>query len=294
MGYQDIKNLYRPEAQTIFLFREAVAMEKIHGTSSHVRWKDGRISFFSGGASHDAFVALFDVEKLTVIATEKGLAEWVIYGEAYGGKMQGMSHTYGKELRFVAFDVKIHDNWIGSTAKAEQFALGFGLEFVPWAVGPATIEWLAGQRDLPSRMAVRRGIAEPRIAEGIVIRPVIELQYNDGGRVCAKYKRAEFSERGSKADTLADPAARQELNDAREVAEEWVTEERLNHILDCSPLTGLPIVLAIEHTGDVVKAMVADVYKEGSGEVPDTKAVRSAISKRAAGMYKNRVFAIKE
>ena len=42
MGYRHIENLYRPRAQTILLFRECYALEKIHGTSAHVAWRDGR------------------------------------------------------------------------------------------------------------------------------------------------------------------------------------------------------------------------------------------------------------
>ena len=38
MGYLHIENLYRPIAQSILLFREVYALEKIHGTSAHVGW----------------------------------------------------------------------------------------------------------------------------------------------------------------------------------------------------------------------------------------------------------------
>ncbi len=50
---------------------------------------------------------MWDTEDLKKKFLETGLEEVTIYGEGFGGKMQGMSDTYGKELRFVAFDVKI-------------------------------------------------------------------------------------------------------------------------------------------------------------------------------------------
>jgi hypothetical protein len=62
MGYAHIENLYRNKA--ILMFKECWAMEKIHGTSAHIAWRDGHVTFFSGGAKHDDFVALFDAEKL--------------------------------------------------------------------------------------------------------------------------------------------------------------------------------------------------------------------------------------
>ena len=47
MGYRHIENLYK--SQTILQFRECWALEKIHGTSAHVRWSDGKVWFHSGG-----------------------------------------------------------------------------------------------------------------------------------------------------------------------------------------------------------------------------------------------------
>jgi len=44
MGYAHIVNLYRPEAQTILLFKECYALEKIHGcleSETIIKTKDG-------------------------------------------------------------------------------------------------------------------------------------------------------------------------------------------------------------------------------------------------------------
>lgn len=38
MGYMHIDNLYKN--QDMLIFRECYALEKIHGTSAHVSWKD--------------------------------------------------------------------------------------------------------------------------------------------------------------------------------------------------------------------------------------------------------------
>ena len=93
MSYMHIDNLYKN--YDILLFRECYAMEKIHGTSAHIAHKDGKLKFFAGGSTHSNFVELFDekhlLEKLNGINV-------IIYGEAYGGKLQGMSATYGKEI----------------------------------------------------------------------------------------------------------------------------------------------------------------------------------------------------
>src|SRR6185295_5043867 len=111
MGYLHISNLYKE--QTILLFKECYAMEKVHGTSAHISWADGQLTFFSGGEKHDKFVALFDQERLRTEFEQRFAGFKVtVYGEAYGGKCQGMSHTYGTDLRFIAFDVQIDEHWL--------------------------------------------------------------------------------------------------------------------------------------------------------------------------------------
>ena len=114
MGYQSILNLYRPEAQAILQFKTLYALEKLHGTSANIAWRDGDIKYFSGGEGYERFVALFDraalMERFQARFTPADTV--TVFGEAYGGKQHGMSGTYGKELRFAAFDVKVGDCWL--------------------------------------------------------------------------------------------------------------------------------------------------------------------------------------
>jgi len=130
MSYAKIDNLYKN--QEILLFKEAYALEKIHGTSSHIRFTNvssPALKFFSGGEKHESFVKLFNEEILIAKFLELNQIDITIYGEAYGGKCQGMSDTYGKELKFVAFDVKINDKWLDIPA-AESIVKQLGLEFL--------------------------------------------------------------------------------------------------------------------------------------------------------------------
>jgi intein/homing endonuclease len=86
MGYLHIQNLYKQ--QTILLFRECYAMEKIHGTSAHVGWKFATksVHLSSGGESIDKFSALFNTEALSNKFIEIFPdIDVTIYGEAYGG-----------------------------------------------------------------------------------------------------------------------------------------------------------------------------------------------------------------
>ena len=280
MGYAHIENLYRPEAQRILLFRECYALEKIHGTSAHVAWDGSDIRYHSGGEKHENFVKIFDGMDLAAGFAALG-KPFTIYGEAYGGKCQGMKATYGDKLKFVAFDVQIGDAWL-SVPDAATFVERLGLEFVYFQRIPTDLATLDAARDWPSAQARRNGILEPRMSEGVVLRPPFECTGNDGSRICAKHKRPEFSERKTIPDV--DPSKREMLEKAEAIAEEWVTEMRLTHVLD---KLGNPTEMA--DTGKVIEAMVEDVCREASGEIRDSKAARKAIGGAAAKLFKDRL-----
>jgi hypothetical protein len=272
MGYMHIENLYRaPEILRCY------ALEKVHGTSAHVllRGLEGHthpdVHLAAGGVGHDQFARLFDVEALKAKFAEKftGADALTIYGEAFGGKSQGMSATYGKELRFLAFDVKLNDVWLDVPAAA-GLAAEFGLGFVPYEEGPLTLEFLDAQRDRDSLAAIEPG----KRREGIVIRPIKELLYKDGGRFIFKHKREEFRETTTVREV--DPEKAKVMAEADAVAEEYVTSMRLRHVLQRVPFD------RPEDTRKVIDAMLEDVKRESSGEVVWSQAVEKAISRATA------------
>lgn len=276
MAYLHIDNLYK--AQEILEFKTCYALEKIHGTSAHIRWSGERVGFFAGGVSYDAFVSLFDATLLTTLFTEHVEGPCIVYGEAYGGKCQGMSKTYGPTLRFVVFDVQVNGSWL-SVPQAHAFADMLNLEFVDWATVPATLEHIDMERDRNSTQAVRNGIVEPCIREGVVLRPPFEVTLNNGKRVIAKHKRVEFSERRSIPSI--DPAKREIIESADAVAAEWVTPMRLMNVLN-----KLPGERDAQLTSAVIRAMIEDVLREAAGEISTGRAVERAIGSRAAKLYK--------
>lgn len=277
MGYLHIGNLYKE--QDILLFKECYALEKVHGTSAHILWKDNQVLFSAGGERHNNFVKLFDEEKLRQGFAGTGLEKIVIYGEAYGGKCQGMSDTYGKELKFVAFDVKMNDVWL-SVPQAHDFAgKTLGLDFVHYVKIPTTFEAIDAERDADSVQAVRNGIGAGKKREGIVLRPLIEVRKNNDERVISKHKRDEFCETKTPRQVI-DPAKLEVLAQAERIAEEWVTLERLNHVLDKMPGAHL------EQIPDLIRAMIEDVYREGKGEIVESKEAEKAIGKRTAVSFK--------
>lgn len=287
MGYMHIDNLYK--AQEILEFRRCYALEKIHGTSAHVYWRGGKVGFFSGGEKHDTFAAIFDAAALEAKFRERFTDESdvTVYGEAYGGKCQQMSGTYGKSLRFVAFDVKIGDAWL-SVPNAHGFVTSLGLEFVDYALVPTDLEALNAERDKPSTQALRNGIDEPKVREGVVLRPVHEWKDHRGNRVIAKHKREEFAERGRPKVDL-DPSRLEMLEGAEAIALEWVTPMRLEHVIDAVLSARENKEIEMRDTPLVIKAMVEDVTREAAGEIADNAPARKAIGQRTVELFKQRI-----
>ena len=225
-----------------------------------------------------------------------------IYGEAYGGSQQGMSHTYGKELKFIVFDVKIGDNFL-NVPNAEDVAKKLGLEFVHYvkcslvkADSPEDGMWIVttnlseidAERDAPSIQAVRNGVSTPEAftkgegpkREGVVLRPLVEMKLNNGERVIVKHKGDAFKETATPRPVV-DPAKLQVLSEATAIANEWVTNTRLAHVLD-----KLPTPHDMSMVPQLIKAMTEDVLREASGEIVVSDTAKKAIGKKAVELFK--------
>lgn len=304
-----INNLYKN--QEILMFKEAYALEKIHGTNAKIEYhpQNQELRFFSGGTKHETFVKLFDQEKLKAAFADMGILDRdvIVYGESYGGKEQGMSHTYGTTSKFVVFDVKVGELWL-DVPKSEKVAHDLGLEFVHYVKVPTDLVVLDAWRDAPSVQAIRNGISQlfangniftiqpgdtwiysevlngtvinPKKREGVVLRPLVELRKNDGERLICKHKGDDFKETATPRPVV-DPAKQQLLEDAQSVADDFVTPMRLQHVLDKLPGH------CMERMKDVINAMVEDINREGSGEFIPSPQVNKAIGSKTVALYKD-------
>lgn len=284
MGYLHIDNLYK--SQDILVFKEVFALEKIHGTSAHISWKfeTKQVNFFTG-ENHQLFLTLFDeeflIKKFEEIFPDQ---DAIIFGEHYGGKCQGMSETYGKESKFIGYDVKVGYVWL-NVPNAEDVCEQFNVEFVHYVKIDVTLNKLNEQRDAPSVQSVRNGITEPKKREGVVLRPLIELKTNNGERLICKYKPDEEMETKTKREIS--PEQLQILSNANEIADEWVTNKRLEHVLQ-----KFVVGVNMEEMGNIIKAMIADVYREGVDEIVESKEVAKAIGKATVKLFKAKLSSI--
>ena len=292
MKIDHVENLYRPEAQVILLFKECYAMEKLHGTAAGILFDPltSNIKFESGGEKHERFVSLFNQEQLIQSFKNFGVPNdktIKIYGECYGASQQGMSHTYGLTLKFIAFAVKIGDSFL-NVPDAEDVVKKLNLEFVDYVKVSTNLSSLDAERDKPSTQSIRNGITtintdgtlnNPKKREGVVIVPLVEMTMNNGKRVICKHKGSDFMETAT-ARPVVDPSKMKVLEDANSIANEWVTANRLSHVLDQIPNHGM------EKMRDIIASMVADVLREGKDEIVESEAVKKAIGKKTVEMYK--------
>jgi hypothetical protein len=282
MGYRRTSNLYKDTR--VLSFKQVFCLEKIHGTTSWIQWSNGNLSFYSGGETHANFVALFDQDKLTQYFSSKYTdADFIrVHGEAYGGKQQGMSKTYGPKLHFTAFEVNINGVWL-DVPNAENYVKNLGLEFVPYELVDATEENINRERDRDSIIAIWRGMGAGHIREGIVIRPPFEVVMNDGERCMAKHKRDEFREHKSSRSIVEDPEKRAVLEAAEAVADEWCVPMRLQHVL--GHLTKDDVEPTMSQMGDIIKAMIEDIYVEAGDEIKQSRDVEKAIGTKTVKLF---------
>lgn len=163
--------------------------EKIDGTNIRVDWDTERILF--GGRTDNAQTPTFLLVKLQemfpvdLFRTEYPGLPMTLYGEGYGAKIQKGDGDYIDGQSFILFDVSISGNW-QPRESVEDIAAHLSIDVVP-IIGtgtlPEAIELV--QAGLPSHVGIRE-------AEGLVMRPVVELLTRTGQRVITKIKVKDF------------------------------------------------------------------------------------------------------
>lgn len=276
MGYMSIDLLYR--VPSIMLFKEVWATEKIHGTSAWVTYKDGQL-FYHAGTDRpdlkDIFRGLFSKDLFERVVSVFGTKKVKLHGEFYGGKIQKMSHVYG-DYGFVMFDVNVDGMWL-SFDKVVDVGSKLGIDVVFGKVIPVTVDFIERATNEPSVLAEKRGMGV-HVREGIVIRPIEEFRRNNGERVIAKHKTEKYKERRDEPK-LDDPARRERERNAEKIAFDWVTERRLEHVIQ-------KIENATKRdTKRVIDGMLADIEKESDGEIVWTDEARRLVGTNTAKLF---------
>lgn len=166
--------------------------EKIDGTNIRILW-DGHKVTFAGRTDNAQIPAeltnrlfeLFGGEANEELFEQKfGETEVMLVGEGYGAKIQN-GGLYRDNQDFILFDVMIAGNW-QPRESVEDIARYFNINTVPTVLVGTIKEAVDYVKTKPKS---KIGTAD---SEGVVGRPIIEMQDRVGNRIIVKIKVRDF------------------------------------------------------------------------------------------------------
>lgn len=181
----------RPEFE--YLARnEWTFTEKIDGVNVRVNWDCSPVDkIIFGGRTDNAQIPTFLLAKLQELFPVKKFAHlypetpMTLYGEGYGARIQKGGGNYIPDgVSFILFDVMI-GNWL-ERGNVQDIADYLGIDIVP-VIGRGTL--------LDAIEMAREGFQSrvgTQTAEGLVMRPTVELSDRRGRRIITKIKHKDF------------------------------------------------------------------------------------------------------
>lgn len=283
--YPHINNI--EDVSQIYDLPEIIITEKVHGSSMRLGLIDGAVRF--GGRR-------LEFEKISPESKDgQGFVSWVLdtgldervaevfaghdvilFGEWHGSGtpkkgwpriQKGIRYIDGNDFR--VFDIKYDGKYL-SQDEIAKCAAQVGLKTMPVLYrGKPDKAVFNSLIDTMSKLGEENGIVDPQnTIEGIVIRPPEFLWADNRDPILAKYKVGKWAERASAQTRPKTPKQpRVEIPGAKEFAEEFVTDTRLEHVLDQLREANLPI--SQTSMGEVMKRMGQDIKREGEGALAD-------------------------
>ena len=169
--------------------------EKIDGTNTRIRWKDGKREV--AGRTLEATIPKRLMEAINTRLNEKLLKEVfgvsekevILYGEGYGAGINKAGKRYRKDNDIILFDVRI-DGWWLERKNVEDIAEQLGIYAVP-TTNKMTIDEIVDfvKSEQPSRMAIE----DPTLTmEGVVARASPQMLFRDGTPIMFKLKVKDY------------------------------------------------------------------------------------------------------
>jgi len=280
--------------------QEYVVQEKVHGANACLTTDGKTVSFGKRTGFVEADEKFYDYEELLEGYTPKAISllsivqecfpnlkTLVVFGEMFGGKyphpdVKNSNKTmliqkgvhYCPFHEFYSFDLYLTTEETGrylTVDEANAFFEQAGFFYAKSLFRGALQECLKYPNDAPSQISAWLGLPpiEDNICEGVVIRPVAPTYLHNGSRVLLKSKNARFAEKKAvkkrEPKPFENPSYSEALNDLLPVAEQYVTENRLNNVVSKIGHVSVP-----KDTGKLIglfsKDILDDFLKEHSGE----------------------------
>lgn len=171
-----------------------VFTEKVDGTNIRINWYRNSGLSFSGrtdNADIPAFLIerleeLFSLEKIDKAIKTEDADFLTLYGEGYGARIQKGGGKYKSDgVDFVLFDVLVGGWWL---KRPEIANIALSLRIVPIPIiGTGTLQ--DGVKLIKNGLVSTWGEFP---AEGIVMKPEVELKTRAGDRIITKIKHKDF------------------------------------------------------------------------------------------------------
>lgn len=171
-----------------------ICTEKIHGANIRIMW-DGENVRFEGKADNSQIPTILITILQDTFTNEKMKERFpdsnnvCLYGEGYGKKIEKGGNYLPDRADFILFDVKVDRWWLNRDAN-EDIATKLDIGVVP-IMGIWTLEEAVNfvKKGFKSTIADNKEY----IAEGLIMKPAIELVNRKGERVISKIKYKDFA-----------------------------------------------------------------------------------------------------
>ena len=166
--------------------------EKIDGMNIQVNWNGEIVSF--GGKTDNAQIPSSIYNRLQETFTNEKFKRlysdtpMCLYGEGYGVKIRGGGKYIPDGVSFILIDVLI-DGWWLKRKSIEDIASKLGIDVVPIVGGGTLMDavTIIKEHKLKSKWG-------DFLAEGLVLKPKVELKTRAGDRVITKIKHKDYKE----------------------------------------------------------------------------------------------------
>jgi len=167
--------------------------EKVDGTNIRIQWDGENVTF--AGKSDNAQIPDFLLRELqNTFTSEKMLQTFpdannvCLYGEGFGKKIQKGHHYISDGVSFILFDVFVEKWWL-SRENCEAIANSLEVSIVP-IIGSGSLTDAIQYVKNGYKSTISQ--SKDLIAEGLILKPSVELNDRKGDRVIAKVKYKDF------------------------------------------------------------------------------------------------------
>lgn len=173
---------------------EWIGTEKIDGTNIRIMWQDGHISF--GGKTDNAQIPSQLYSYLSgnfttdIMDSNFSGRDICLYGEGFGNKIQPHGRDYIPDSqKFILFDCKVGDFWLQRDS-LEDIAKALNIDIVPVLFRGTLLDAIdVVSNGFTSTVSHNKKL----IAEGLILKPTIEMLKRNGSRIITKIKHCDFA-----------------------------------------------------------------------------------------------------